>query len=97
MTALAISPSAATPRRIASDILGPLEATEDGLLTFPRGVLGFPECRQFLLLASAHDGIYWLQSTEFSALTFVLADPFQWGSAKSCRRSRPATWPSSRS
>ncbi|MCU0623208.1 MAG: flagellar assembly protein FliW [Gemmatimonadaceae bacterium] len=76
MTALAIAPTS-MPHLVHSDILGTLEATEENLLTLPRGVLGFPECRRFLLLASAHDGIYWLQSAEYRALTFVLADPFR--------------------
>lgn len=78
MTALAVPPVAAPAERtIPSDILGPLVVGEDAVLTFPRGVLGFPECRRFVLLASAHDGLYWLQSAEFSALTFVVADPFR--------------------
>jgi flagellar assembly factor FliW len=71
-----LMPDSAT-RRIASDILGPLDVAESDILQFPRGVLGFPDCRQFVLIASAYDGIFWLQSAEHSALTFVVADPFR--------------------
>lgn len=79
MTALAVQPlpPMSTPRVIPSDILGPITATDDELVVFPRGVLGFPDCRRFVLLESAFDGIFWLQSADHSALTFVLADPFR--------------------
>lgn len=68
---------ATAPLRVASEILGPLEATEAEVLVFPRGILGFPECRRFLLVGSPRDGFSWLQSVEHSTLTFVLADPFR--------------------
>lgn len=78
MTALAVRTSPMPiERTVVSEILGPLAVTAETELHFPRGILGFPECRRFVLLASPHDGLYWLQSTEFSALTFVVADPFR--------------------
>jgi flagellar assembly factor FliW len=40
-------------------------------------VLGFPECKRFVLTASGREGLYWLQSADHSALTFVVADPFR--------------------
>jgi flagellar assembly factor FliW len=39
-------------------------------------MLGFPECRQFALLRGAREGLYWLQSLDYSALAFLLVDPF---------------------
>ncbi len=45
-------------------------------VAFPSGLFGFPECRHFLLAATARPGFYWLRSSEHEALAFLLADPF---------------------
>jgi flagellar assembly factor FliW len=84
-----MSPSAAlkiarsTPSRtstrastIHSDILGDIPVREGETLYFPSGLLGFPDCRSFVLLAGARDGLYWLQSTDSTTLVFLLVDPF---------------------
>jgi flagellar assembly factor FliW len=54
----------------------PQHATRDDVITFPDGLLGFPECRSFLLCPGGSDGVFWLQSTEFEPLAFLLVDPF---------------------
>lgn len=61
---------------IASDILGTLSVDSKSLLTFPAGLLGFPECRSFALLPSERAHVYWLQSVDYSSLAFLLVDPF---------------------
>jgi flagellar assembly factor FliW len=61
---------------VRSDLLGELRVRSVDSLLFPTGVLGFPECRNFALLRGARDGLYWLQSMEYSTLTFLLVDPF---------------------
>lgn len=61
---------------IASDLLGPLTVASSELVRFPGGLYGFPECRTFVLAPAARDGLFWLQSAEYSALSFLLADPF---------------------
>lgn len=61
---------------IASDLLGPLEAEQDELFKFPQGLFGFPDCSSFVLLGAEREGLYWLQSAEFSSLAFLLVDPF---------------------
>ncbi|MDQ2889587.1 MAG: flagellar assembly protein FliW [Gemmatimonadota bacterium] len=61
---------------IASDILGPLTVEPSSVLTFPKGLLGFPECRSFVLLPSERPNVYWLQSVEYTSLAFLLVDPF---------------------
>jgi flagellar assembly factor FliW len=61
---------------IASDILGTLSVDSTALLAFPRGLLGFPECRTFVLLPSERAHVYWLQSVDYSSLAFLLVDPF---------------------
>jgi len=62
---------------IDSDVLGELVVSPTSIIDFPAGLLGFPECTRFVLLAiEDREGLYWLQSMDSSALTFVLADPF---------------------
>ncbi len=63
-------------RVVGSDLLGDLQVRPSDILFFPSGMLGFPECRSFALLRGAKDGLYWLQSVEYSALAFLLVDPF---------------------
>ena len=43
---------------------------------FAQGLFGFPECRDFALIAAPRPGYYWLQSREFPTLAFLLVDPF---------------------
>ncbi len=64
------------PMIIESDLLGPLEVATEDVIHFDDGLLGFPECRDFVLLPAARDGLYWLQSVEQTPLAFLLADPF---------------------
>lgn len=52
------------------------QAPHTGDLIFDDGLLGFPQCRSFRLLATEHDGLYWLESTDCPPLAFLLADPF---------------------
>lgn len=62
--------------RIPSDVLGPLTVTPDRLFRFADGLLGFPDSREFVLVAAARHGTYWLQSAEHSSLIFLVVDPF---------------------
>jgi flagellar assembly factor FliW len=56
----------------------PQHGSDDtGVITFADGLLGFPECRSFLLCSSSSEGVYWLQSTQFEPLAFLLVDPFR--------------------
>jgi flagellar assembly factor FliW len=61
---------------VHSDLLGDLTVRSNELLHFPSGMLGFPDCRRFALLRGGRDGLFWLQSMEYSALVFLLVDPF---------------------
>ena len=61
---------------ISSDLLGPLTIPSNEMVRFPGGLYGFPECRTFVLLPAAREGLYWLQSADYSALSFLLVDPF---------------------
>lgn len=61
---------------VSSDLLGPISVPAQETFTFSEGLLGFPDARSFVLVPAERDGFFWLQSVEFSALTFLLADPF---------------------
>ncbi len=63
---------------VQSDLLGAIEVTETEILDFPAGLFGFPDCRNFILLPAAREGVYWLQSVDHGALAFLLADPFKY-------------------
>ncbi len=55
---------------------GRVEVDEDRFITFPKGILGFPRHKQFVLLQPAADShFYWLQSADRPDLAFVVADP----------------------
>lgn len=71
-------PAYSMPSTIAvvSDLLGTLTVEPSTVVTFPKGLLGFPECRAFILLPSEREHVYWLQSTDYAALAFLMIDPF---------------------
>lgn len=61
---------------VESELLGEVSVEQDELITFPGGLLGFPACREFVLIPSERQGLFWLQSAEHSPLAFLLVDPF---------------------
>ncbi|MBK7404620.1 MAG: flagellar assembly protein FliW [Phycisphaerales bacterium] len=55
---------------------GVIEIAEDRVITFPKGLLGFPQHRRFCLLEPGEDAcFFWLQSVEDPDLAFVVTDP----------------------
>jgi flagellar assembly factor FliW len=63
---------------IRSELLGTLEIPDSQIFEAPAGLYGFPDSRRFALVPASRDGMFWLQSVEFSALAFLLADPFSY-------------------
>ncbi len=68
--------------QIQSSRFGWLSVDDDRVITFPRGLLGFPDHTRFALLPTAPSGtgpadgcFLWLQSADDPALAFVVADP----------------------
>jgi flagellar assembly factor FliW len=76
-TATALVTPDTSERTIESALLGVLAVPEIQMFTFERGLLGFPEAREFALVPARRGGMFWLQSADFEALTFLLVDPFQ--------------------
>ncbi len=56
---------------------GPIEFTQEDILHFPKGLFGFEDEHEFLVLPFAGDGkLYCLQSIATPHLAFVAMDPF---------------------
>ncbi len=55
---------------------GPLEVDESRLVTFERGILGFPDTQEYALVQTGdQSGFYWLQAVDREDLAFVVCDP----------------------
>ena len=74
--AVTMSDRQPSPVVVHSELLGTLELHEDQVLDFHTGLLGFPECRRFVLVPAVREGTWWLQSLDHPTLAFLLVDPF---------------------
>jgi len=58
---------------------GKVEVDEGRVLTFPKGLLGFPQQQRYVLLEAGPAGersyFWWLQSVDTPELAFVVTDP----------------------
>jgi flagellar assembly factor FliW len=62
--------------QITTSRFGDIEVDESRIITFAKGLLGFPRYRQYVLLEAGEDSYFWwLQSTETPELAFVVTDP----------------------
>ena len=73
-----VNPSSDTKAVIKFDStrFGNLEITEDRVINFPGGVLGFPDARRFVMID--HEGdipFKWLQSVDAPELAFITINP----------------------
>jgi flagellar assembly factor FliW len=61
---------------IQTSRFGIVKVTAEDILTFPEGILGFSDLRQFVLLDDPGDEIFaWLQSCERSEIAFPVLEP----------------------
>ena len=57
---------------------GDQEAPVDMIVEFPDGLLGFPDCRRFIIVQNPSGGPFqWLQSIDEPGLAFVVAEPME--------------------
>ncbi len=55
---------------------GELDLPPERVISFPRGLIGFPHVQRFALVAHPGGGPFqWLQAVEFPELAFVVTDP----------------------
>lgn len=61
---------------IQTSRFGQVQLTNDDVLTFPEGLLGFQDLKKFVLLDDPNDDIFaWLQSCESPAIAFPVLEP----------------------
>lgn len=62
--------------KCTSTRFGLFEVRDESVLTFPSGLLGFPEQQRYVILDHDTEAPFkWLQSVEEPALAFVILDP----------------------
>lgn len=55
---------------------GVVEFSEEDVVTFANGILGFPDARRYLVIHHKEDSPFrWLQNVEYGDLAFLVADP----------------------
>jgi flagellar assembly factor FliW len=61
---------------IQSTRFGPVEIDDSRIITFPKGLLGFPQYKRYCLMDSGEESYFWwLQSIDEADLAFVVTDP----------------------
>lgn len=61
---------------ITTTRFGTLSVDDERVITFPRGLLGFPSHTRFALIQTGEENyFFWLQSVDEPALAFVVTDP----------------------
>jgi flagellar assembly factor FliW len=62
--------------KINSSRFGEIEVDDQRVMTFPKGLLGFPEYQQYVLIEAGQDSYFWwLQSVDKADLAFIVTDP----------------------
>jgi len=61
---------------IETSRFGQVEVDDQRLITFPKGILGFPNNQVYALIQTGEgSGFYWLQAVDRAELAFVVCDP----------------------
>lgn len=65
--------------RLNTRLFGEIEVAEDKIITFPNGIIGFPDMTRFTLIYDEEQGtgagIRWLQSLDEPAFAMPVMDP----------------------
>lgn len=64
--------------KIETKVFGEIEIAEDKIITFPAGIIGFPDLKNFALVHDVEKGIgaiHWLQSIQEPAFAMPVMDP----------------------
>jgi flagellar assembly factor FliW len=61
---------------IKTSRFGEVDVDQSRIITFPKGMLGFPKYKQYVLIEAGDESYFWwLQSIEMPDLAFVVTDP----------------------
>lgn len=63
-------------KRINTKPFGEIEVDESQMITFPDGLFGFENYKNYFLLEAENSPFLWLQSADEPSLAFILIDPF---------------------
>ena len=63
--------------KITTKLFDEIEVDEEKLISFPQGIIGFPELTDFLLIhdSESEGGIRWMQSIQEPAFAMPVIDP----------------------
>jgi len=62
--------------RVKTKAYGELDVDERQLVSFPAGLLGFEQFKDYVLLDARQKPFFYLQSLDVAELAFILIDPF---------------------
>jgi flagellar assembly factor FliW len=62
--------------QVATKAYGLIDVDERQKVTFPAGLFGFEQFKEYLLLDAERQPFYWLQSVDVEQVAFILIDPF---------------------
>lgn len=62
--------------KVATKAYGLIDVDPRQKIAFPRGLFGFEDCRDYVLLDADRQPFYWLQSVDSEAVAFILVNPF---------------------
>ncbi|MDR0707956.1 MAG: flagellar assembly protein FliW [Treponema sp.] len=62
--------------RIDTKFLGEIDIDEQRKVCFPKGLFGFENCTEFVILNAEQPPFYYFQSLENKDICFILLDPF---------------------
>ncbi|PCJ57269.1 MAG: flagellar assembly protein FliW [Planctomycetota bacterium] len=60
---------------VSTTRFGLISVPEDSIYSFPSGILGFPEQKQFAIISENDGPLKWMQSLSSPDLAFVVCDP----------------------
>ncbi len=62
--------------KVATKAYGLIDVDERQRITFPHGLLGFENLKDYVLLDAERQPFYWLQSLDVERVAFILVNPF---------------------
>ena len=62
--------------KVETKAYGLIDVDDSQRITFPQGLLGFENYKNYVLLDAEQQPFYWLQSVDAEHIAFVLVNPF---------------------
>ena len=61
--------------KVSTTRFGEIEVREEDIITFQRGLIGFPDSRQYVMIDHPGGPFRWMQSLDQPQTAFVITDP----------------------